>query len=250
MFKFLATPGSKGWAFMEFMMSTKRTLARLAAISALLIALAPMSTAAAQGHFNCRASAVRLGLPLGQVVEPMVANAPGNPCATDFKSSESYQDSLGLGVSTGAVIVKTYADALPLYAQSKLDRVAIANLLGLVSLNANSIRSGAKILAGPKGECRLSGSSSLSGLNVLGQSFDSLRTPLDLDVKYLGVVVAKLHLNATIGGLHPTIGEPNPNKITQRAVWLHVTGPVLLGTLADLIMGEASAAAAGGVSCS
>jgi hypothetical protein len=232
------------------MMSTKIILGRLAAISALLIALVPMSAEAAQGHFNCRASAVRLSLPLGQVVEPLVANAPDNPCATDFQSAQSYQDSLGLGISAGAMIAKTNADALPLYAQTKVDRASIASLLGLVSLSAKSIRSGAKIAAGSKGRCKLSSGSSLTGLTVLGQSFSSLRTPLDFDVKSLGVVVAKLHLNATLGGPHPTIGDPNPSKITQRAVWLHVTDPLLAGTLADFIMGEASADAIGDVTCS
>jgi len=235
---------------MEFMMSTKRMIGRLAAISALLIALVPMSAQAAQGHFNCRASAVRLNLPLGQVVEPLVANPPDNPCATDFQSTESYQDPLGLGISAGTMIVKTNADALPLYAQTKLDRVAIANLLGLVSLSAKSIRSGAKIAAGSNGKCKLGSGSTLTGLTVLGQSFSSLSTPLDLDVKSSGVVVAKLHLNATIGGPHPTIGDPNPNKVTQRAVWLHVTDPLLVGTVADFIMGEASADALGQVTCS
>jgi len=226
-------------------MFRKILLGGLAAISGLLIALAPMSAGAAQGHFNCRASALRLNLPLGQVVEPLVANPPDNPCATDSQVIVSFRDLLGLGISTGTLVAKTNAGQAPLTSLAKVDGVSLANLLGLVNLHAQVIRAKAQIVATHGGKCRLHSASTLQKLSVLGQNFDSLRTPLDLDVKLLGIVVAKLHLNATIGGAHPTIGDPNPNKITQRAVWLHVTDPLLLGTLADLIVGEASADAIG-----
>jgi hypothetical protein len=77
-------------------------------------------------------------------------------------------------------------------------------------------------------------------VNVQGQTFPLLNTPLTLNIKLLGVVVAKLRLNATLGGKNPTVGPPDPAKVTQRAVWLHVTDPGLQGTLIDAIVGEAS----------
>jgi len=235
---------------MEIIMLMKTMFGRLAAISGLLIALVPMSAEAAQGHLDCRASAVRLNLPLGQVVEPLVANAPENPCATDSQSISSFQDLLGLGVSTGTLFASTNANSLPNYAHTKVDGLSLVNLLGLVDLKAKAIRASAKIAAGAHGKCRLNAGSTIAGLSVLGQNFASLRTPLDFDVKLLGIVVAKLHLNATLGGPHPTMGNPNPNKVTQRAVWLQVTDPLLQATLADLIVGEASANQIGNVSCS
>jgi hypothetical protein len=207
-------------------------------VSLPLIALATAMPAGAADRFTCRASALRLVLPLGVVVEPVVANPPDDPCTNDAQQLLSF--SHVLGISTGTLVAKTSDAPLPVYARAKVESVGLANVLGLVNLRAKVIRASAHVVVSPTGKCRLHSSSSLEKLVVQGQTFSSLDTPLDIDIKLLGVVVAKLRLNATLGGAHPTIGSPDPTKVTQRAVWLHVTDPLLLGTLADLIVGEAT----------
>src|SRR5882724_4491633 len=135
--RFIAMPPNGGGSLTTGNIMLRKTLVGgLAAISGLLVALVPMSANAAQGHFNCRASAVRLGLPLGQVVEPLVANAPDNPCATDSQTIASFKALLGLGISTGTLVAKTNAGQAPLTSLAKVDGVSLASLLGLVDLHA------------------------------------------------------------------------------------------------------------------
>lgn len=218
----------------------KKSIGELAFLSGLLFAvLLPTSAGAAQDTFGCRSSAVRLGLPLGVVEEPIVANAQDNPCASDSQTVLSFTNALG--ISTGSLVAKTSSEKAPMYAKAKVDGLNLANVLGLVDLTAKSIRSSANIVISRNGNrCTLRGHSTITGLSALGQDIGSLSTPLDLDVKVLGLVVAKLHLNATLGGLNPTMGKPDPTKIIQRAVWLEVTDPVLKDTLVDVIAGEAA----------
>jgi len=222
----------------------KTPLRRLAVLSGLLIAgFAPVSASAAQDHFTCRASALRLNLPLGQTEEPVVANPPNNPCASDSQASASYSNSLG--ISSGSLGAKTVADEAPLTSFARVDGMKLDNVLSLVNMSAKHIRSRAEVKASPTGRCTLHSGSRVSGLTAQGQQYDSLKTPMDMDVKLQGVTVGKLHFNATLGGKHPTIGKPNPESVTQRAVWLQITDPVLQQTLSDVIMGEASAGAVG-----
>jgi len=203
----------------------------------------PMSEGAAQGHFNCRASALRLDLPLGLEVEPLTANPPNNPCRQDSESLLSFGHDLGIG--TGTLIAKTNDDPQDLHSLAKVQKLKLTNLLDLVNLTARVIRANAHVTANANGKCRLQSSSALVGAVIQGQRYDTLNTPLDIDIKALGLVVAKLHLNATLGGKHPTIGNPDPTRITQRAVWLEVKDPVLQLTLTNLIVGEASAGTVG-----
>ena len=222
----------------------KTVLGRLAVLSGVLIAgFAPLSASAAQDHFTCRASAIRLNLPLGQTEEPVVANPQNNPCATDSQSNASYSNSLG--ISSGSLAAKTVADQAPLTSYARVDGMKLDNVLSAVNMSARNIRSRAEVKANAKGQCILHSGSRISGLSAQGQQFDSLKTPMDMDVKLAGVTVGKLHFNATLGGKHPTIGKPNPNSVTQRAVWLQITDHVLQQTLSDVIMGEASAGAFG-----
>ena len=226
------------------MYGKKITLRRLAVLSGLLLAgFAPVSASAAQDHFNCRASAIRLNLPLGQTVEPVVANPADKPCASDSQVSVSFANSLG--ISSGSVAAKTDADQAPLTSRAKVDGMKLDNVLSLVNLSARHIRSRAEIVASPNGRCTLHSGSRISGLTAQGQQYDSLTTPMDMDVKLAGVTVGKLHFNATLGGAHPTMGKPDPTSVTQRAVWLQITDPVLQQTLGDVIVGEASAGAVG-----
>jgi hypothetical protein len=222
----------------------KMPLRRLAVLSGLLLAgFAPVSASAAQDHFNCRASALRLNLPLGQTEEPVVANPPNNPCASDSQASVSYSNSLG--ISSGSLAAKTVADQAPLTSYAKIDGMKLDNVLSLINVSARQIRSRAEIKASRNGRCTLHSGSRISGLSAQGQQFDLLKTPMDMNVKLAGVTVGKLHFNATLGGAHPTIGKPDPTSVTQRAVWLQITDPVLQQTLGDVIMGEASAGAVG-----
>jgi hypothetical protein len=208
-----------------------------------LIVLPAPTPAAAADSISCRASALRVNLPLGVVVEPVVANPPDDPCATD--SHKVAAISLPIGVQTGTLVARTDASFPNPFARARAERVGLTNLIGLVNLAAQVARAEAHIVTTAKGTCRLKSSSSLATLRVQGQQFAVLDTPLDLNIKLLGVVVAKLHLNATLGGLHPTIGSPDPTRVTQRAIWLHVTDPILLGTVSDVIVAEATADTAG-----
>jgi hypothetical protein len=211
----------------------------IGAVSVPLIALfAAIPAGAAGDHFTCRASVLRISLPLGQVVEPVVANPPDDPCKTDFKQVASV--SPGLGIIAASLVARTDRAPQPVFARAKAERVRLENVLNLVNLRARVIRASANVETTAKGTCKLHSSSSLETVVVQGKTYSSLKTPVDIDIKLLGVVVAKLHLNATLGGPNPTIGRPNPTQITQRAVWLHVTDPVLLGTLSDVIVGEAT----------
>jgi len=207
-------------------------------VSLPLVALLAAMPAGAADHFTCRASALRIVLPLGVVVEPVVANPSDDPCTTDAKRLASF--SHVLGISTGALVAKTDGPPLPVFAKAKVEGLAVVNVLDLVNVHVKEIRASAHVVVSPGGKCKLKSGSSLETLVVQGQTFDLLNTPLDLNIKLLGIVVAKLHLNATLGGTHPTIGKPDPTKVTQRAVWLHVTDLTLLGKLADVIVGEAT----------
>jgi hypothetical protein len=206
-------------------------------VSLPLLILSFAAPAEAADRFSCRASALRVNLPEAVVVEPVVANPPDDPCARDARKVAAI--SLPIGVQTGTLVAQTDDSPTP-FARARAERVGLANLLGLVNLATQVARAEAHVVTTSKGTCRLKSSSSLDKLVVQGQKYFLLDTPLDFNIKLLGVVVAKLHLNATLGGLHPTIGSPDPNRITQRAIWLHVTDPVLLGTVSDVIVAEAT----------
>jgi hypothetical protein len=208
-----------------------------------LIAFAATLPAAAADRFTCRASALRLNLPLSAVQEPVVANPADDPCTTDAQRTSSY--SHNLGISSGSLAAKTDGAPQPVFARAKADGLKLANVLDLVSVRARHVKAEAHVTTSASGKCRLKSSSVLEGATAQGQSFSSLTDPTDYDVKLLGVVVGKLHLNATLGGTNPTIGDPDPTTITQRAIWFHVTDPVLAESLSDLIVGEASVGVVG-----
>jgi hypothetical protein len=233
---------------MEKIMSIRKTLFGGAAVAtgvvvSVLTAFAPMPAGAAQDHFNCRASALRLNLPLGQEVEPLTANAAYDPCRQDFESLVSFGDDLG--IATGTLVARTNDDPQHLNSSTKVQKLKLTNLLDLVNLRVKAIRSHAHVISTANGKCKLRSSSSLVGAVIQGQEYASLDTPLDVNIKLLGLVVAKLHLNATLGGKHPTIGKPDATKITQRAVWLQVTDAGLQEVLDDLIVGEAKTGTVG-----
>ena len=125
------------------------------------------------------------------------------------------------------------------------------NLLNL--LNVSLVNVSADVLDAEahvdsvNGACVLSSNSSVASalIQVAGKPITSLSlltTPLDIPILDGVINVATLHLNATLGGPHPTFGPPNLSSVTQRALWLQVVP--LLG-LTDVVVGEATADFAG-----
>jgi hypothetical protein len=71
-------------------------------------------------------------------------------------------------------------------------------------------------------------------------------TPLALIDGHLVVPipgVGVVHFNETLGGPSPTSGSPDPNKVTQRALWVEITNPLVQQTtgVEEVIIGEAIA---------
>jgi hypothetical protein len=221
----------------------------IGAVSLLLIDLV-LAMPAAANHFTCRASALRIVEPLGLFIEPVVANPPDNPCVAESKSLLSF--SSVLGISTGVLDAKTTgaAHTAPATAEGSAANVKLVHVLNLVNVTAAVLDAKAKVVS-VSGKCVFSSNSSVTNANVQGTPITLLTTPLTIPiVNLLGLRVATLFLNATIGGPHPTIGSPNSLSVTQRALWLHVNVLGGLLGLEDVIVGEATADVTGLAACS
>jgi hypothetical protein len=138
----------------------------------------------------------------------------------------------------------------PVTAEGSATNLKLVSVLGLVNASAAALDAKARVDC-VSGVSVLSSNSYVANANVLGRPITLLTTPLDIPVLgILGLKVATLHLNATIGGPHPTFGSPDANMVTQRALWLQVTLPLLTGlALADVVVGEATADIAFGNPC-
>jgi hypothetical protein len=167
-------------------------------------------------HFSCQASALRLNLLNAVVVDPVVANPADDPCQTDSRSLLSINGLLG--ISAGVVSAQTHSapNPGPVWAKADVANLKLLNVLGLVNATAGALEADAK--ATPVGGiCVLSGYSTVAKANILGRRIDALSTFLHLPVlNVLGLHIADLYLNATLGGPHPNVGSPDPNKIIQR----------------------------------
>ena len=155
-----------------------------------------------------------------------------------------------LGVSAGVLNAKTTGSQFtgPATAEGSAANVKLISVLGLVSASAGAVDAKARVDC-VSGVAVLSSNSFVANANVLGRPITLLTTHLDIPVLgILGLKIATLHLNETIGGPRPTFGSPNPNMVTQRALWLQVTNPLLSG-LADVVAGEATADIALGNPC-
>ena len=206
----------------------------------MLLIPAILPTSAEAHHFSCQASALRLNQLNAVVVDPVVANPADDPCETDSRSLLSITGLLG--VSAGAVSAQTQnaPNPGPVWAKSDVADLKLLNVLGLVNVTAGVLEAAAQ--ATPvHGTCVLSGWSTVASANILGRQIATLNAFLHLPVlNVLGLRVADLYLNATLGGSHPSVGSPDPNKIVQRALWLQVNNPLgLLGDVADVVAGEA-----------
>lgn len=218
----------------------------IGAVSLLLISFV-LAIPAEANIFTCRASALRINA-LGLIVEPVVANPADSPCAADAKSLLAL--SSVLGVSAGVLNAKTTGSQFtgPVTAEGSAANVKLVSVLGLVNATAAAVDAKARVDC-VSGVSVLSSQSSVANANVLGKPITLLTTHLDIPVLgILGLKVATLHLNETIGGPHPTFGSPNLNLVTQRALWLQVTNPLLSG-LTDVVAGEATADIAFGNPC-
>lgn len=127
----------------------------IGAVSLLLIDLV-LTMPAEANVFTCRASAVRLDLPLALIIEPVVANPADNPCKTDSKSLLSLTSVLG--VSADALAAKTKGAPAPVTAEGSVADVNLGLNLGLLQLflaRAGVLDAKAKVVS--NGEtCKLS----------------------------------------------------------------------------------------------
>jgi hypothetical protein len=209
----------------------------IGAVSLLLIDLV-LAMPAEANRFTCRASALRINEPLGMIFEPEVANPPDDPCATDAKSLLSVGPVLG--VSADVLGANTEDTAAPITAEGFAAGANLVNVLGLVNANADVLDAEAHVNS-VNGQCVVSSSSSVTSAVIQGKPITLLTTHQDVPIlNALGINVATLHLNETLGGNNPTSGPKDPSKVTQRALWLQVTNPLLksLG-LTDVVVGEA-----------
>jgi hypothetical protein len=219
----------------------------IGAVSLLLINLLLTMPAEANG-FSCRGSALRIDEPLGLIFEPEVANPPDAPCATDAKALLSVGPVLGVGA--GVLGADTEDTAAPISAEGFAVSVSLANVLGLVNASADVLDAEAHVNS-VNGKCVVSSNSSVTSAVIQGTPITLLTTHQDVPIlNALGINVATLHLNETLGGNNPTSGPHDPSMVTQRALWLQVTNPLLqsLG-LRDVVVGEAIADFAGGNPC-
>jgi len=189
-----------------------------------------------EGRFTCRASALRVDEPLGSIFEPIVANPLEDPCKTDNEVLVSVPPLVHDGVSAGVLGAATEDSKAPVTAEGFAVEV---NVLDVVS--AEVLEATAKVKS-VKGKCVLSSESSVASALVQGKPIELIDDHLEILIPLVGT----LHFNETLGGPNPTSGDPDPNRITQRALWLQLNP--LLG-LEDVIVGEATADFEGGNPC-
>lgn len=188
------------------------------------------------GRFTCRASALRAEqLPILGFLELSVANPPEDPCVTDNKTV------LGVtidGISAEVLVADTEDSQAPISSEAFAAGVGI-NLGGLLSLTVGVLDATADVNS-VNGQCALSGQSFIvvTSATILGIPLNLLvNTHLEIPVP----LVATIHLNETLGGPSPTSGAPDPNRVTQRALWIQAGTLLQALGIQDVIVGEATA---------
>ncbi|MGH6843017.1 MAG: hypothetical protein ACREDV_13190 [Methylocella sp.] len=187
-------------------------------------------------EFNCRSSVLRINALKAQIYEPVVANPPDTPCVTVSNTLASIVAPLPiLGVIAANVVRANTSTSPPFATIVAASRLEGLNILDTVTTGA--LRSHARV-ASVEGKCVLSSISSLDKVAILG-------APVLLTNNYLKVtipLVGDVQFNATLGGPTPTNGAPNLNIVTQRALWLQITNPLLQQTtgVKEVIVGEAT----------
>ncbi len=184
------------------------------------------------GKFSCRASALRLASN-----EPVVANAPNQPCKDDQKTVLNTRVKAGL-LTVTASSLKASTDQTPNdlesaapaagdngLAKASAAGVRLSGLLTSIRVGVADAQAKVECVPGPGGLTpKLTGSSTVSAL-VVGNTTIPVSGPVDIPVPGVGT----LHVNHTIAG---------PNSVTQRAVWLE---PGALSLVPELIVSEARA---------
>jgi Ca2+-binding RTX toxin-like protein len=214
-----------------------RTKAALIAVG--LAALFFASSAAAESPliitnpvtpFSCRASVARVTLLNSIKVEPLVANAPDYPCATDQHglSAVNVAQTSAPAVNAGPAGVVTYSKYTPGSTESP-GAAAVADVQGVVIPST----SGVITVVGPveanaayacsNGALTSSSGSTLDIINVAGKNM-TLPAPGTPETIQLG------------GGNYIAVNEKitTPTSITERILDVHLAG------IADIVVGEAS----------
>ena len=173
-------------------------------------------------HFTCRASALRADKLLGSIFEPVVANPAEDPCKTDSKVLLEVL----LGTNSNIAVLGALTEDTKAPVTSQAFAVDV-NLLNLVS--AEVLEATARVKS-VNGQCVLSSESSVTSAVVNGIAYNLVNNHLDVPIPGVGT----LHFNHT---------QKSPNKITQRALWLQITNPLLQETtgVKNVIVGEAIA---------
>jgi hypothetical protein len=172
------------------------------------------------GGFSCRASVLRIATLV--TVEPVVANAPGTPCASQTSTLANFTV---VGVGAKLLSAQTTQTPQPFEGQAANGQgsaaTASATKLSVVAagLAVNALQSNASATC-QGGVPVLAGSSSVAGVKIAGITVNVTGS---LTLNLLGAVVVRFNEQTVSGGV-----------ITQRA--LHVTAPGL-----DVVAGEAIA---------
>jgi Ca2+-binding RTX toxin-like protein len=208
-----------------------RVFAALMAVA--LCALTYSASAnAATSPFGCRASLARVGLANSTILEPIVANNPGTPCAADSDgvqtaSVPSVANFLALA---GPAAVYTYSSS----SQPATTGTVAPGATALASVNGVTIPTpnGSIVIAGPVqatasyecsgGKVTSSGSTTLSVITINGQKI---------------TLVPDQGITIPLGnGSYIAVNESlkTATSVTERIADVHIAG------LADVVVGEAT----------
>jgi hypothetical protein len=213
---------------------TRRILlpALLAGLAGVIpLALAGPAAAASGSRFSCRASAARVILLGGSPLEPVVANAANDACASEIRSSGPPQTggALSLGAAQAATVDQGQGTASARVADVgvNLGPTLLPLKIGVSGVNASASYAcqGAGLV--------FAGSSQVLGITINGAQINipDKNAPVDIE---LGDLLT-IHLNQT---LTTTTGDLT--EVTRRAVDIESK---LLAT--QIVLGEARAGVAG-----
>ncbi len=193
---------------------------------ALAVALAGVSSVPAQAadNLSCRGSAARVQAPVLNLVEPVRANTPNDPCAAESNTL--------LPISIGNILRAPTANAVTTLSPTQSTAFgsvnnSVANV-GAVTLRADVVQANAAATCGANGQVALTGSSQTTGLvaRVLGLPVNVPINPAP-NTTLINVLGVKVVLNeqSTVNG-----------EKTVRAI--HISAPA---SGIDVVIAEARA---------
>jgi hypothetical protein len=204
---------------------TMRRFIVLCLIAAGAVAVPATQTSAATGTLSCRASALRIDTVLIDG-EPIVANSPNDPCATEDKTLLAVPAPLNSVVTSNTLNARTGASATQGNAYASIENAKVLTA-GPVTADVVEARARVECVGGAP---VLSGSSRVANLKVNGVLKATLNAPPNTVVVNLPGGLLKVTINEQITG---------NGQITVRGV--HVVSKFLGVTLADVILAEARA---------